>query len=699
MDIENLAMTTAKGTSPASSPAPWFTTEYVPRLPKAVPTYWLWVLCLLGVDYFSTLAYQPSITFQVAGRLGPFATVVVVLLTLGGALPVYWYVAGQSPDGRGSIALLERIVHGWRGKTLVLLLLGFAATDFVMIKSISLADAAEHVIRNEWRPWQDRLHTWAAQCKDISREYLDARVAAFFDEQMVVTILLGAVGFLFWFLLRNGFSKKVMGLAVPLVGLYLLTNGIVIGSGLVYLVNNPERLSRWYEQVQQGDWLVPQESWDGGWITVAALALFFLPKVALGLSGFEMSMIVMPQVQGKSGEDPSRPRGRIRNTRKVLVVAGLIMSVYLLGAVLVTTTLIPPEALGAKGPAANRALAYLAHGGPLAAGPGREQLTFLFGPLFGTLYDLCAVLLLCLAGTSVMTALAALLPQYLLRFGMELRISQRWGVLLMLFALVNLLVTLYFRAEVSDQRGAYATGVLVLMSSAALVTVRARMPRQGRWRGLRFPWGFALIASVFLATTTAVILQAPSGVLIAGGFIVAILALSVLSRALRANEMRTIGFDFVDDESRFLWESLVLADFPLLVPHRPGRHERDHKERSIRRDHQLAPEAEIVFLEVDVDEPSDFYQRLLIEVIREDRRFVLKVTRCSSAPHAIAAIALEMSRFSKPPGVHFGWSEVSSLAASWSYLAFGEGNVPWKVRELILAAQPDRAKQPRVIVG
>jgi hypothetical protein len=689
-------MTPAKSASSALPPAPWFTTAEAPQLPRAVPTYWLWVLCLLGVDYFSTLAYQPSITFQVAGRLGPLATLVVILLTLGGALPVYWYVAGRSPHGRGSIALLERIVHGWRGKTLVLLLLGFAATDFVMIKTISLADAAEHVIHNDWRPWQEKLHTWAVLCKEMTADYLDRRVANFFDEQLVVTILLGAVGFLFWFLLRNGFSRNVMRLSVPLVAVYLGLNGIVIGCGLAYLVDNPERLSIWYERVQQGDWLIPQQSWGAGWLQVAVLALLFLPRLALGLSGFEMSMIVMPQVRGTSGEESGHPHGRIRNTRKVLVAAGLVMSVYLLGSVLVTTVLIPPEALTAKGPAVNRALAYLAHGGSLAPGPGPERLSPWFGPLFGTAYDLGAVLLLCLAGTSVMTALAALLPQFLLRFGMELRASQRWGVLLMLFALVNLLVTLYFRADVSAQRGAYATGVLVLMSCAAIVTFLAHASGRSRSR-LAFPW--ALIALVFVATTLAVIVQTPSGVLIASGFIVAILVLSVVSRALRANEMRTIGFDFVDDESRFLWDSLVLSDFPLLVPHRPGRHEREHKERCIRRDHQLAPDAEIVFLEVEVDEPSDFYQRLLIEVLQEDHRFVIKVKHCSSAAHAIAAIALEMSRFSKPPGVHFGWSEMNLLAASWSYLAFGEGNVPWKVRELILAVQPDRAKQPRVIVG
>src|SRR2546430_4576965 len=87
---------------------------------KPVPEYfWLWVLCLLGVDYFSTLAYQPSITFEVAGLLGPLATVVVVLVTLCGALPVYVYVARHSPHGQGSVALLERLVRGWLGQTLL----------------------------------------------------------------------------------------------------------------------------------------------------------------------------------------------------------------------------------------------------------------------------------------------------------------------------------------------------------------------------------------------------------------------------------------------------------------------------------------------------------------------------------------------------------------------------------------------------
>lgn len=647
-------------------------------------TFWLWVMCLTGVDYFSTLGYQPSIAFEAAGLLAPLATIVLVLVTLFGALPVYSHVAKSSPHGQGSIAMLERLVRGWTGKVLVLVLLGFAATDFVITKTLSAADAAEHLLKN---PLWHRLPDW---------------VHGFSEDHQRLVLTMGLLVFLGASFMR-GF-REVIGLAVVIVFVYLTLNVIVIGSGLYQLATHPELFRYWSADIANGDWHIehPILAPGGFWILVASALLYF-PKLALGLSGFETGVAVMPLVKGDEGDTHNAPHGRIRNTRKLLLTAAIIMSTALVGSSWIVSTLIDPAELlpasggvGEGGEAANRALAYLAHGGGKS---GIGPINPLFGEGFGTLYDVMTVVILWFAGASAMAGLLNLVPQYLPRYGMAPEWARAVRPLVFLFTAINLFVTWVFNADVIAQGGAYATGVLVLMSSACIATVidKYRHSEKSGWR--RVPWAFVAITALFLYTTAANMLERPDGIKIASCFIAAIVVSSFVSRVSRSTELRFRGFEYKDAETKFLWDSLKHLEFPVLVPHRPGRRELDDKEESIRERHRLPPEVPIVFIEAELGDTSEFLLVPLMEIRQEEGRFVIGITRCASIAHVIAAVALELSKVGTPPEIHFGWSDESPLAASASFFLFGAGNVPWMVRELLCQEQPDGSRRPRVIVG
>jgi hypothetical protein len=173
----------------------------------------------------------------------------------------------------------------------------------------------------------------------------------------------------------------------------------------------------------------------------------------------------------------------------------------------------------------------------------------------------------------------------------------------------------------------------------------------------------------------------------------------MVSRVMRSTELRFSGFVFANDHSRFLWDSMKYIEFPILVPHRPGRRPLDSKEEDIRRVHRLDADVPIVYIEASVGDPSEFMHVPQMEVLESHGRFVLRVTRCHSIAHVIAAISLELSKVGKPPEIHFGWSDENPLAANLRFVLFGEGNVPWMVRELIRKAEDDPARQPRIVIG
>jgi hypothetical protein len=647
---------------------------------------WPLIMCLCGVDYFSTLGYQPSIAFEGAGLLSPVATFILVMVTLFGALPIYFFVAGKTPDGVGSVGMIEQLFRGWAGKIVVLVLIGFAATDFVVTKTLSAADAAAHLIGNP---------IYAGHAP----EWMQGQVAV----TMFLLVLLGG-------LFLRGYDE-VVGVATVLVATYLALSFLVVGAGLIQLWTQPALLQNWYQSVLSGQYHIAEAplSGSGIWVAIALSALIF-PKLALGMSGFETGVLHIHLVTG-TPEDPANEKGRIANTRKLLIAAALIMSVFLLGSAFVTGTgtLIPAhefhvekdesghvkvdeEGRELKGRAVDRALAYLAHGeSPIPLCP-------LFGPIFGSIYDLSTILILWFAGASAMAGLLNMVPRYLPRYGMAPEWAAAYRPLVLTFMAINLIVTLIFQADVAAQGGAYATGVLVLMTSACVGSF-VHVLRAGikSFRSGFMLAYFGLVTVVFVYTTAANIWERPDGVKIASCFIFGTLAIAIWSRYKRAFEIRFDGFRFRDHADEMLWLDMVESGIPILIPHRPSNRSLADKAIEIRANHRIPKDFQIVFIEVERGDTSEFLNRPIL-YIRQDQDFlIIDVTEATSISHTVAIIARELSR-NCPGGtqVLFGWSEGSPLDLAIGFILFGEGNVPTMVRELVRDMPHNR---PRISVA
>ncbi len=602
---------------------------------------WWQVMCLTGVDYFSTLGYQPGIAFLAAGFLSPIATLLLILLTLFGALPIYRRVAENSPNGQGSISMLEELLPRWRGKAFVLCLLGFAATDFVITITLSAADATAHVIGNPFFP------------------------AAFHHQLGMTIVLLTMLSAVF----VKGF-KEAIGLAVGIVGVYLVLNTVVLAEALAEIAHHPEYLPRWQHQLF---------SQHGNPLMMLAAAFIVFPKLALGLSGFETGVAVMPLVRGNTG--PADLQGRIRNTKKLLGTAALMMSVLLMGSSVVTTLLIPPEAFAPGGAASGRALAYLAH----------QRL----GEWFGTVYDLSTISILWFAGASALAGLLNLVPKYLPRYGMAPEWTKATRPLVLLFTAIMFFITWLFDANVDAQAGAYATGVLVLMTSGAVAVTllewRDHSPRR---------FAFVVVTLVFVYTTVTNVIERPDGVKIASWFIVTIIVTSLVSRVARSTELRIRGVQpdaAADEFIREAAESRVR-----IIANRPNTGQPEEYERKLRDaqdSHHLAPDERVLFVEVQPGDVSEFAQTLQVQGVVVGDHHVL---RCVSPaiPNAIAALLLYCrDKTGKIPHAYFGWTEGNPIAYLLKFLAFGEGDTAPVTREVLRQAEPDPQRRPRIHVG
>jgi hypothetical protein len=617
------------------------------RREQQVERPWYAVIWLTGVDYFSTLAYQAGIALLAAGILAPVATGVLALVTIFGAVPIYMMVARRSYAGQGSIALLENLLSGWWGKLLILGLLGFASTDFVITMTLSAADAARHATENAF------LHPLLGSHA--------------FSITLILLLLLAAV-------FLAGFHEAItlaMVVGIP----YILINAVLLAKCTLVVWADP---ALWHS------WRLSLDTM-GSPSQIFLSSVIIFPGLALGLSGFETGVSVMPLIRGE-GRDVKPPVERIRNTNKLLITAAVLMCVLLMISSLTTTLLIAPADFRNGGPANGRALAFLAYR--------------YFGKGFGTVYDISTIAILWFAGASAMAGLLNLIPRYLPRFGMAPRWLAYSRPLVLVLLAIDLAVTIFFDADVDRQSGAYATGVLVIILSAAIAAAIA-LTRERRelasntgvivrginW-GALYSWAIAVVFAYALVEN---VRERPDGIVIGSIFTISLIIVSFISRYQRLGELRVRHLTFYDKGCEALWEEILQKHVNLVAVDSASTIRFETQRDEITKHYRT--EGPLAFIHVGLlDNRSNFYEEPMVRIERMgEHDYSIQVKEATVIANTIAYIAL----VAKARAIFLRLKGEPSIGQALRYFLFGTGAVGLRVHEILLSYCADKPETER----
>ena len=290
------------------------------------------------------------------------------------------------------------------------------------------------------------------------------------------------------------------------------------------------------------------------------------------------------------------------------------------------------------------------------------------------------------------------MPRYLPRYGMAPHWAGAVRPLVLVFASIAVIITLVFEANVDAQAGAYATGVLVLITSASVAVTLSALHKKQRAATI----GFAAVTVVFLHTTVANIIERPDGVRIAALFIVGIMVVSIVSRVQRSFQLRATSVTLDAQAIDFVLSDAEEFDSIRIVANEPdggSREEYVQKLKEERRDSGIPQRSPVIFLEVYPSDSSDFEEDLDVQGIAMHGFRMLKVTS-GNIPNTIATVLLEIRDLTGVvPDIYFEWTEGSPMSNMFRYLVTGTGEVAPVTREVLRRAEPDRRRRPEVHVS